>query len=808
MEKTLLKRTAALLSSAVLTITFAISSIGPVNAANGKIEKALDWAVQIAQDNTHGYSQKNRQGPDYDCSSLVVNALKKGGISVGAASYTGNMKSELTQNGFTWIPWSQISGTQNLQRGDILLRIDHHTEFYLGNNQNVAAHSDRGNPQTGDQDGTEISVGAYWYDYWDGVLRYQSSTVVTTNPIKPSGCFPACSSSYSSIVNALSSIGVDSSFTFRSKIAAYNGITNYSGTAEQNTKMLNLLKAGTLKDPRISVTTTATTRATTRATTVTTKPQQKSGCFPPCSSSYTSLVDALYYVGADYSYSYRQKIASANGISNYSGTAEQNTNLLNMLKAGLLKKPDIVTTNTSSATTSKITTTPQVMTTTPSITKQTVYVTTIPPVTAPPEITDIPVNTSEPLVTAPPEVSVTTADTPESLVTAPPEVSVTTADTPESLVTALPEVSENTTSISTTPVTTTNSAVVTTGTDTISSDTVKISIDNVKAKAGDTIYVPVLISENCGINYLKLSLSYDNTALKLVSATNTDLLNNFSFQSSENSSVNPYIMVWSSASPSTANGKISVLEFKVSDTASENAYEIKAKCSGCFNENDKNVSAEIKDGNITVINQTETGKIEIDQKSIKVEFPENKFYYSHDDQFDLSGLKFTAVINSETVDLTADMSIKNLTPSKVYNGKDLSYRIPLVYTGSKYYIPDNTYFFTVYIGKKGDVSLDNSVNTYDAKLVMNESGSAVFNDTIIPDIIKRDNVLDGQTVLSTADPDTIADFARFLGNVDENSILDTSDAVYILKYNGEYQFANINSWNTSAEWSKILSQQI
>lgn len=50
-----------------------------------------------------------------------------------------------------------------------------------------------------------------------------------------------------SIVDALNQIGVDSSFSNRSKLAQNNSITNYRGTAEQNTKMLEMLKNGTLK---------------------------------------------------------------------------------------------------------------------------------------------------------------------------------------------------------------------------------------------------------------------------------------------------------------------------------------------------------------------------------------------------------------------------------------------------------------------------------------------------------------------------------------------------------------------------------
>ena len=47
-----------------------------------------------------------------------------------------------------------------------------------------------------------------------------------------------------SIVDYLKSIGQPSSFTSRKKLAAQTGITNYTGTAAQNTQLLNLLRKG------------------------------------------------------------------------------------------------------------------------------------------------------------------------------------------------------------------------------------------------------------------------------------------------------------------------------------------------------------------------------------------------------------------------------------------------------------------------------------------------------------------------------------------------------------------------------------
>lgn len=52
-----------------------------------------------------------------------------------------------------------------------------------------------------------------------------------------------------SIVTALNTIGVASSFSNRKKIAKANGITMYMGTAAQNIRLLNLLKQGKLIKP-------------------------------------------------------------------------------------------------------------------------------------------------------------------------------------------------------------------------------------------------------------------------------------------------------------------------------------------------------------------------------------------------------------------------------------------------------------------------------------------------------------------------------------------------------------------------------
>lgn len=144
---------------------------------NGSVESAVKWAINIAKDNSHGYDQANRWGPDYDCSSLVYEAFRVGGgfdLPVHSG-YTGTMINDFTAVGFTWYS-GMGNNVSNLIRGDILLDIDAHTEIYIGSEMNVGAHINEfggiTGGQTGDQTGREISVGNYYSKPWNGILRF------------------------------------------------------------------------------------------------------------------------------------------------------------------------------------------------------------------------------------------------------------------------------------------------------------------------------------------------------------------------------------------------------------------------------------------------------------------------------------------------------------------------------------------------------------------------------------------------------------------------------------------------------------
>ena len=165
-----------------------------------KVESATKWMENLANDNSHGYSQANRWGPDYDCSSAIITAYQQAGVPVKAygATYTGNMEPAFLKAGFKVVTNGvNLSTGAGLQRGDVLLNIVNHTAIYLGNNKVAHARSSEGNSLPGDQSGNEIRIQSYWNYPWDCVLRYpeaiddEDEPAVNTGELTPDGiCGP------------------------------------------------------------------------------------------------------------------------------------------------------------------------------------------------------------------------------------------------------------------------------------------------------------------------------------------------------------------------------------------------------------------------------------------------------------------------------------------------------------------------------------------------------------------------------------------------------------------------------------------
>ena len=87
------------------------------------------------------------------------------------------------------------------------------------------------------------------YDY---TAVQNAVNALCANPTKPTSTvkyYPRYFGNTDSIVIALNSLNIGSTFTNRKKIASANEIKFYAGTAAQNTRLLNLLKQGKLVKP-------------------------------------------------------------------------------------------------------------------------------------------------------------------------------------------------------------------------------------------------------------------------------------------------------------------------------------------------------------------------------------------------------------------------------------------------------------------------------------------------------------------------------------------------------------------------------
>lgn len=183
--------------------------------------KIADAMITACNNPNLGYNQNNRLGvilygtranspTACDCSSLVRQCIKEAtGIDVGNFN-TSNEVDKLSASGIFAEPFEYTNKTV-LYNGDVLVT-------------KTKGHT--------------------------GVMVYGSPRQNSPTPTSKTEYYPKCDSSYTSIVDALLSVGEsDVTYPHRQKIAYANGIASYpkSNNEKQNIKMLNLLKNGTLK---------------------------------------------------------------------------------------------------------------------------------------------------------------------------------------------------------------------------------------------------------------------------------------------------------------------------------------------------------------------------------------------------------------------------------------------------------------------------------------------------------------------------------------------------------------------------------
>ena len=161
--------------STVKTVATKATTTKP-SVTTSKIEKMVKHAKDISADDSHGYSQARRWGPDYDCSSLMYECARFAGYGVPTSGtrYTGTMVDHFRKAGFKVLKFD--GNLNDLDPGDILLAHNdsvQHTEMYIGGGKLVGAHeSENGTAygKTGDQTGNEISICNVYNPGWDFVL--------------------------------------------------------------------------------------------------------------------------------------------------------------------------------------------------------------------------------------------------------------------------------------------------------------------------------------------------------------------------------------------------------------------------------------------------------------------------------------------------------------------------------------------------------------------------------------------------------------------------------------------------------------
>lgn len=145
------------------------------SSENPQVEKAVQWAIETAEDNCHGYEWwwkwKNWQ---YDCCGFVNAAFKHAGFNI-KKSWTKAMRAEYTA---LWFEWISPYDPNKLQRWDIVLKdqwSQRHTEIYTGNWKFVWARSNK-DWKIWDSKWNEIAeTSANWLTNfaWNWILRYK-----------------------------------------------------------------------------------------------------------------------------------------------------------------------------------------------------------------------------------------------------------------------------------------------------------------------------------------------------------------------------------------------------------------------------------------------------------------------------------------------------------------------------------------------------------------------------------------------------------------------------------------------------------
>jgi len=164
-----------------------------------KIDKAIDYLIEFADNDEKGYSQIRRriaqtaaeanEITEGDCSSTALNALVFAGYDIGNATYTGNVVKELIKCG-----WTDVTSKVNLKtgaglkKGYIVVRprtahMHGHMAMMITEKQLVQNQQDYDGVR-GDSSGREIRKQNYYNSPFTVVLAPPVEIPVSYNPYR------------------------------------------------------------------------------------------------------------------------------------------------------------------------------------------------------------------------------------------------------------------------------------------------------------------------------------------------------------------------------------------------------------------------------------------------------------------------------------------------------------------------------------------------------------------------------------------------------------------------------------------------
>lgn len=234
-------------------VTVAKKQLGKTGSALGYSE---EWCADFATDCARLTGMSSSVVPyTYSgrgsCKLLYNRMINNCGAKVVSTPKAGD---------FVFFDWSGKKNINNLHHVAIVTSVSGNKVTVIGGNQGSASSLYS----------RKVSTATYSVNY-NCIAKYvrpnYANTSSSNNKIDIGIYYGKYTGSTTSIVTALNSMGIDSSFSFRAKLAVANGIvvntSQYKGTAAQNNKLLSLLKSGKLKKVTASTSSTTTSKTYT-----------------------------------------------------------------------------------------------------------------------------------------------------------------------------------------------------------------------------------------------------------------------------------------------------------------------------------------------------------------------------------------------------------------------------------------------------------------------------------------------------------------------------------------------------------------